>query len=84
MPIEVKHKLGIKNKYTVAFDVIFGCPGWLQGVINHMHYEEQGWQKKYLSLVTESLSRVIDEYDRDSMIFADGAGATIFEIRGGN
>ncbi len=29
----VKYKLGIKNPYTTAFDLIFGCPGWLQAVI---------------------------------------------------
>lgn len=77
----VKHKLGIKNKYTVAFDVIFGCPGWIQGVITAYAYMKAGMVKKALVIGAESLSRVIDEYDRDSMIFADGAGATIFEIR---
>jgi 3-oxoacyl-[acyl-carrier-protein] synthase-3 len=77
----VKHKLGIKNKYTVAFDVIFGCPGWLQGVITAYAYMKAGMAKRVLVIGAESLSRVIDEYDRDSMIFADGAGATIFEIR---
>jgi len=30
---------------------------------------------------TETLSRVIDVYDRDSMIFSDGAGATILEAQ---
>ena len=29
----VKNKLEIENPRTVAVDVIFGCPGWLQGVI---------------------------------------------------
>ena len=27
----------------------------------------------------DALSRVVDIYDRDSMIYADGAGATILE-----
>jgi 3-oxoacyl-[acyl-carrier-protein] synthase-3 len=30
---------------------------------------------------TETLSRVIDKYDRDSMIFSDGAGAAVLEAR---
>ncbi len=29
----------------------------------------------------ETLSRVIDEYDRDSMIFSDGAGAVVLEYK---
>ena len=29
----VKHDLGIKNPVCVAYDIIFGCPGWVQGVI---------------------------------------------------
>ncbi len=32
----------------------------------------------------ETLSRVVDVHDRDSMIFADGAGATILQKDGGN
>lgn len=30
---------------------------------------------------TETLSRVIDQYDRDSMIFIDDAGALLLEYR---
>src|SRR6185369_4765740 len=29
----VKSRLKIRNPFAAAFDVIFGCPGWLQGVI---------------------------------------------------
>ena len=35
--------------------------------------------KKCLVIGTETLSRVVDKHDRDSMIFSDGAGATIIE-----
>jgi 3-oxoacyl-[acyl-carrier-protein] synthase-3 len=77
----VKHKLGIKNKYTVSFDVIFGCPGWLQGVITAYAYMRAGMAKNALVLGSETLSRTIDEYDRDSMIFADGSGATMLELK---
>ena len=35
--------------------------------------------KKMPVIGTETLSRVIDVYDRDSMIFSDGAGAIILE-----
>jgi 3-oxoacyl-[acyl-carrier-protein] synthase III len=77
----VKHKLGIKNPLTVAYDVIFGCPGWLQGVIHANYYIKSGDAKKALVIGAETLSRVSDPHDRDSMIYSDGAGATIFEGR---
>ena len=35
--------------------------------------------KKCLVIGAEALSRVVDPHDRDSMIYADGAGATIVE-----
>ena len=38
-----------------------------------------GMAKKCLVIGAETLSRVVDVNDRDSMIFADGAGATIIE-----
>ena len=77
----VKHKLGIKNPFAVAYDVIFGCPGWLQGVIQANYYIKSGDAKRALVIGAETLSRVSDPHDRDSMIYSDGAGATIFEGR---
>ncbi len=75
----VKHKLGIKNVACVAYDMIFGCPGWIEGVIQASAFIKSGMAKKCLVIGGETLSRVIDEHDRDSMIFSDGAGATILE-----
>ncbi|MBK9381848.1 MAG: ketoacyl-ACP synthase III [Chitinophagaceae bacterium] len=77
----VKHDLGIKNPNCVAYDILFGCPGWVQGVIQADTYFKAGVAKKALVVGTETLSRVIDIYDRDSMIFSDGAGATVLEAR---
>lgn len=77
----VKHDLGIKNSACVAYDILFGCPGWLQGVIQADTYFKAGIAKKILVVGTEALSRVIDMYDRDSMIFSDGAGAAILELK---
>lgn len=77
----VKHGLGIKNPNCVAYDLIFGCPGWVQGVIQADTYFKAGIAKKALIVGTETLSRVIDMYDRDSMIFSDGAGATVLEAK---
>lgn len=75
----VKHKLGIKNPYCVAYDLLFGCPGWVQGVIQSHAYMVSGMAKRTLVIGSETLSRVIDVYDRDSMIFSDGAGACILD-----
>ena len=77
----VKHKLGIKNPKTIAYDLPFGCPGWLQGVIQTDYYLRSGDATRSLVIGAEVLSRVSDPHDRDSMIYADGAGAVILEAR---
>ncbi len=75
----VKHKLNIHNPYTIAYDVPFGCPGWLQGVIQADYYIKSGDAKKILVIGTETLSRISDPHDIDSMIYSDGAGAVVLE-----
>ena len=75
----VKHKLKIKNPYTVAYDIPFGCPGWLHGIILSDYYIKSGDAKRVLVVGAEILSRVSDPYDVDSMIYADGAGAALVE-----
>lgn len=75
----IKHDLGIRNPACVAYDILFGCPGWIQGVIQADAYFKAGIARKALVIGTETLSRVLDVYDRDSMIFSDGAGATVLE-----
>jgi 3-oxoacyl-[acyl-carrier-protein] synthase-3 len=75
----VKHKLEIKNPYTVAYDIPFGCPGWLHGVILADYYIKSGDAKKVIVIGVEITSRVSDPHDMDSMIYADGAGATLVE-----
>ncbi len=75
----VKNKLRIENPNTIAYDIPFGCPGWLMGMIQADYYLKSGEAKRALIIGTETLSRVSDPYDRDSMIYSDGAGATILE-----
>ncbi|AUC85217.1 3-oxoacyl-ACP synthase [Polaribacter sp. ALD11] len=75
----VKHKLGIVNPNCVAYDILFGCPGWIQGVIQAQAFIKAGIAKKCLVIGAETLSRIVDKYDRDSMIYSDGAGACIVE-----
>ncbi|RYG22102.1 MAG: ketoacyl-ACP synthase III [Chitinophagaceae bacterium] len=76
---KVKQALAINNPDCVAYDIIFGCPGWVQGAIQADYLIRSGDAKKVLVIGSETLSRIIDPHDRDSMIFSDGAGAVIFE-----
>jgi len=75
----IKHLLKIQNPNCIPYDIIFGCPGWVQGVIQADAYIKSGLAKRCLVIGAETLSRVIDVFDRDSMIFSDGAGAAIVE-----
>ncbi len=76
----IKHHLKIKNNFCVAYDVLFGCPGWIEGTIQANAFIKSGIAKRCLIVGAETLSRVVDIHDRDSMIYSDGAGAVILEI----
>lgn len=76
---KVKAGLKIKNPNCVAYDILFGCPGWVEGIIQSTAFIKAGMAKKCLVIGSDTLSRVLDHSDRDSMIYADGAGATILE-----
>ncbi|MFA8433012.1 MAG: 3-oxoacyl-ACP synthase III family protein [Marinifilaceae bacterium] len=75
----VKHLLQIENPNTVAYDILFGCPGWVQGMIQADSFIRSGDANRVMVIGAETLSRVCDPHDRDSMIYSDGAGATILE-----
>ncbi len=75
----VKFDLRIKNPKCVAYDMLFGCPGWVEGIIQAQAFIKAGMAKKCLVIGAETLSRVVDLHDRDSMIYSDGAGATVVE-----
>jgi 3-oxoacyl-[acyl-carrier-protein] synthase-3 len=77
----VKNRLGILNPSCIAFDVLFGCPGWILALMQADAFFKAGMAKKALVIGTETLSRVIDKHDRDSMIFSDGAGAVVLEYK---
>ena len=79
----VKHKLRIKNDRCVPYDVIFGCPGWLEGLVLAHHFIRSERAQHILVVGSETLSRVVDPHDRNRMIFADGAGAVVLSARGG-
>ena len=81
MASKVKHKLQIKNPDTVVYDLTFGCPGWVQGVIQADYFIKSGDAKKILVIGAEVLSRISDPHDRDCMLYADGAGAVVLEAK---
>ena len=75
----VKHLLKIQNPNCVAYDLPFGCPGWIQGVIQADYFIKSGDAKRVLVIGAENLSRISDPHDIDSMIYSDGAGAVVVE-----
>lgn len=76
---KVKNLLEIDNPKCIAYDVLFGCPGWVQCMIQANYFIKSGDANRVLVIGAETLSRVCDPHDRDSMIYSDGAGATILE-----
>ncbi len=75
----IKNKLAIKNTKCIPYDIIFGCPGWLQGIIQADQAIKAGASDTCLVVGCETLSRVLDTTDRDSMIFSDGGGACVVQ-----
>jgi 3-oxoacyl-[acyl-carrier-protein] synthase-3 len=73
----LKNKLGIANHECFAYDLLFGCPGWLQGIIQAHQAIQMGDAKNVLVVGIEVASRLLDPHDLDSMILADGCGAAI-------
>lgn len=77
----VKQKLNIQNPHAVGYDLIFGCAGLNQAMIQANALIKTGSVKKALVIGAETLSRITDPHDRDSMLYADGAGALILEAQ---
>jgi 3-oxoacyl-[acyl-carrier-protein] synthase III len=73
----LKHALEIENHECNAYDILFGCPGWLQGIIQAHQAIQMGDAKHVLVVGIEVASRLLDPFDLDGMILADGCGATI-------
>ncbi|MBQ0147118.1 MAG: ketoacyl-ACP synthase III [Flavobacteriaceae bacterium] len=78
---KVKHNLGITNLKCKPYDMTFGCPGWIEGLILAHQFIQASIAKKILVIGSDTLSRAVDPHDRSAMIFADGAGAVILEAK---
>ncbi|WP_416372506.1 3-oxoacyl-ACP synthase III family protein, partial [Empedobacter brevis] len=59
----IKHHLKIKNNFCVAYDVLFGCPGWIEGTIQANAFIKSGIAKRCLIVGAETLARVVDIHD---------------------
>ena len=81
MAARVKQQLNLKKPSMVTFDVLAGCPGWVQAMIVADSFIKSGKYKRGMVVGADVNSRVGDPHDRDLMIFADGAGAVIVEAR---
>ncbi|UOE37142.1 3-oxoacyl-ACP synthase III family protein [Chryseobacterium oryzae] len=77
MAARVKNMLGIKNRKCITYDMMFGCPGWVEAMILADNLIKAKVAKTILVIGAETLSRVTDLHDRNRMIFADGAGAVV-------
>ena len=78
---KIKHKMDIRNSSCIPYDMLYGCPGWIEGMRMADQFIQAGLAKNILVIATETLSRIIDPFDRDSMIFADGAGAVVLSAQ---
>lgn len=76
---KVKNKLGIKNSRCIAYDILFGCPSWVQAFIQANYYIQSGDVKRVMVVGADTVSRATDPHDIDGMLFADGGGAAILE-----
>jgi 3-oxoacyl-[acyl-carrier-protein] synthase III len=73
----LKNRIKSTNHECFAYDILFGCPGWVQGIVQANQYIQMGEANNILVVGVEVASRLVDPHDLDSMIFADGCGACI-------
>ncbi|MCO6510864.1 MAG: ketoacyl-ACP synthase III [Aridibacter famidurans] len=82
MAAYLKNALDVTNHECFAYDILFACPGWLQGVIQAHQSIESGDAENVLVVGIEVASRMLDPHDVDSMILGDGCGAAVFSKDG--
>jgi len=73
----LKNALDCTNYECFAYDLLFGCPGWLQGVIQAHQTIQSGDGEHILVTGLEVASHMLDPHDVDSMILGDGCGACV-------
>ena len=73
----LKNAVDCTNHECFAYDLLFGCPGWLQGVIQAHQTIQCGDAEHILVTGLEVASHLLDPHDVDSMILGDGCGACV-------
>ena len=75
----------INIKKCIAFDVLAGCSGYINAVDIAEMYIDSGRINKAIVIGVDVLSKYTDQEDLSTaIIFADGAGATLFESSNNN
>jgi len=77
MAAALKNQLACTNRDCFAYDILFGCPGWLQGIVQAHQAIISGDAKHVLVTGLEVASRLLDPHDPDSMLLGDGCGAAV-------
>lgn len=77
----LKHSLQIESHACFAYDLLFGCPGWIQGLIQAHQAIQMGDATHVLVVGVEVANRLLDPHDVDSMILGDGCGAAVLAAR---
>lgn len=80
----LKNRLGVENYECPSYDILFGCPGWVQGVIQANRLIKAGEADHVLVVGIEVVSRLLDPHDMDSMLMSDGCGAAVVSAKEGN
>src|SRR5436189_178472 len=78
----VKAKLEIRNPFCPAWDLIFGCPGWLQGVIVADQMIRAGDAHRVMVIGADTLSRISDPLDRAGVHLRDVKKVLIHQANG--
>jgi 3-oxoacyl-[acyl-carrier-protein] synthase III len=73
----LKNAIQCENHECFAYDILFGCPGWVQALIQAHQAVMCGEADNVMVVGLEVASRMLDPHDLDSMILADGCGACI-------
>ncbi|HMW61327.1 MAG TPA: ketoacyl-ACP synthase III, partial [Leptospiraceae bacterium] len=74
---KIQERLGIK---TTSLDLQAGCSGWLFGVRLGTSLLGSGQAKRVLVVGSDALTRFLNYYDRDNMLFGDGSGSCILDL----
>ncbi len=78
----LKNSLNCTNYKFFAYDILFGCPGWIQAVVQAHQAFQCGAAQHILVVGLEIASRMLDPHDVDSMILGDGCGACVVSRSG--